>query len=308
MKRGYLGILQGAYLAGQSAAYQHMLQERGIAVADSSIPLEKMIYVAAFQGGIEKFVTPLKAKSDHPIDRFMSARMSKPKQRDSELLHKLMALDPGTPAEANNLQAWKALVLICDLISAMENNAAVINISGIPKVEDVRQELPPDVALPVCTILSALKSTDELLPAPSQTVDREVVGRFKDLLNSDVYHRYTRAHEAIELEVTESALSDIRSRGAKLLKASKGLLANRRVSVNTISVVPKIVDAAFGRLPGTLAQFAGELATKFLDEKKNIVIYQFDDWFNEYTKANILHLLRKRIPLNQSSNSSHGAS
>ena len=211
-----------------------------------------------------------------------------------------MDLDPRSPAEAKKLNAWKALILIHDLIAAMENNAAVINITGIPRVEDVRQELPPDVALPICTILSALKSGDELLPAPSQTVNKEVVGRFKELLDSDVYHRYTRAHEAIEFEVSESTLAEIRNRGGKLLKASKGALANRRVSVNIISVFPKIVDAAFGRLPGTLAQLAGDLATTFMDDKKNIVIYQFDDWVNEYSK-DIVHSLRKQIPRNQSS-------
>ena len=46
----------------------------GVAASDSGIPLQKMIYVAAFQGGIEKFVTPLGHVSLDPVDRFISAR------------------------------------------------------------------------------------------------------------------------------------------------------------------------------------------------------------------------------------------
>ena len=158
------------------------------------------------------------------------------------------------------------------------------------KVEEVQGDLPPDVALPICTILSAITSADELLPAPSVIVNQNVVHRFKDLLNSEIYQRYTSAHEGIEFEARKSALSNIRHRGAELLRAGEGVLTNRRVSVNIISVVPKIVDSAFGKLPGALAQVAGDLATKFIEDKRNIVIYQFDDWANAYLTAQMRHL------------------
>ena len=257
-----------------------------------------MIYVAAFQGGIERFITSAKTASDHPIDRFISARMSEPKQSNPQILAKLIALISMAPAEDKS-HGWKVIPFLYDLIVAMENNAAVINVSGIPSIEDVRRDFPPDVVFPICTILSALKRADELLPAPSQRLRREPVGRFRELLNSDVYHRYAAAHECIELETGESVLSDIRSRGAELLGVSQGVLAYRRVSMNIISVVPKIVDAAFGKLPGALAQFAGELATKFMDDRKNIVIYQFDDWVNEYSRAHMSHLLLNRVKVTE---------
>lgn len=90
------------------------------------------------------------------------------------------------------------------------------------------------------------------------------------------------------------AIAEIRKRGNELLVAGKGVLLSRRVSINLLSVVPKIVDAAFGKLPGTLAHVAGDLATRFLDERRNIVIYRFDDWVNEYTSTSILHAMRNR--------------
>ena len=206
---------------------------------------------------------------------------------------------PIAAEEAHKSTAHMALSFVYDLIVAMENNAAVINISGIPRLEDVRRDFPPDIALPVCTILSALKCADELLPAPTQIVSREAVERFKTLLSSDVYHRYAAAHERVEIESDASALSDIRTKGSELLRVGKGVLANRRVSMNIISVVPKIVDAAFGKLPGALAQFAGDLASKFMDDRKNVVIYQFHDWANEYTRAAMSHSLRNRVNMTE---------
>ncbi|HEY7168971.1 MAG TPA: hypothetical protein VIB79_30720, partial [Candidatus Binatia bacterium] len=86
MKRGYLGIFEGGYLAGQSAAYRLILNESGIPAANSGIPLEKMVYVAAFQAGIERFVTSINAASGQPIDRFISARVSKPKKINAQVL------------------------------------------------------------------------------------------------------------------------------------------------------------------------------------------------------------------------------
>ena len=160
-----------------------------------------------------------------------------------------------------------------------------------PTVDEVQREFPPDVALPICAILSAIRGTDELLPAPSQVVNREIVARYKELLDSDLYGRYAELHDRIGLKGGESALPNIRRKGVQLLKAGKGALANRRASVGIIPLVPKIVDTAFGKLPGTLAQFAADLALKLIDERRNLVIYQFDDWTNEYTKAALSRLV-----------------
>lgn len=291
MKKGYLGMFEGAYLAGKTAGYGHALKERRM--SNISIPLDRMIYVAAFQGGIEKFLTPLEFRSDHPLDQFISARVSRPQDVEPDLLSRLLALRPELKDEQKNVKTWMATSLLYDLLVAMKNNAAVINVSGIPSLEDVKQEYPPDVAAPLCALLSALEPTEELLPAPAQLVSREAVLRFQDLLNSNVYQRYAAAHELVEVEKNISALSEVRSAGAQLLKQGSGVLSNRRVSMNIVSVVPKLVDAAFGKLPGSLAQFAADLASKFMEERKNIVVYQFEDWTNEYALASMSYSLKK---------------
>lgn len=282
MKRGYLGIFEGAYLAGRSAGFRHALEDMG--VANDTVPLEKLIYVSAFQGGVGQFITPYKPGSSDPLDRFIAGRLSEPKATDAQLLERLLSLRVEDHDEGSEARGM-AFSFVHDLLVAMDHDASVINVSGIPTAAEVREEFRPDAAVAICTILSAIQSANELLPAPSVQVDRDMVRRFRDLLDSDVYGAYVEAHERIERNAKESSLRAIRQTGARLLEVSKGALAPRRVSVNFISMVPQIVDAAFGKLPGTLADFAGELAAKLMDDRRNLIIYQFEDWANEYTRA-----------------------
>ena len=299
MKRGYLGLFEGIYVAGQSHALQIVFGKSGDAASHIGVPLNKMLYVAAFQGGIERFITPLNPTSDDPIDQFVSARTSVPKESDRRLRETLVGLHPASPRQSYESRGWMAPYFVLDLIAAMENNAAMINVSGIPNEDDVRRDLPPDIALPICTLLSAVRRTDELLPAPSQIVSRETVGRFKELLSSEVYRRYATAQERVEFDVGTSALADIRAKGSELLRLGRGLLSNRHVSMHTISIVPKIVDAAFGKLPGAMAQFAGDLASKYIGDRKNIVIYRFDNWVKEYLNATVSYYHRHRTEVTE---------
>jgi len=286
MKRGYLGMLEGTYLAGRSAGHKQSLEEKGIILPEHSIPLDKMIYVTAFQGGMEKIITQLGKKTDQPIDKFISERILKPKDFNWEVFSSLMGLRSSDKDDSRGLMA---LSFMHDLIMAMENKASVINVSGIPSIEEVKRCFAPEVAQPICGILSYLKKNDETLPAPSQFIGRDNIERFKDLLDSNIYSGYSSAHKEIEFSTSAEAISEIRNKGADLLRAGKGVLLSRSVSMNVLSIAPKIIDVTFGKLPGTLAQVAGDLAAKFFESRRNIVIYQFKDWANEYSDASISH-------------------
>lgn len=291
MKRGYLGLIEGAYLAGRSAGHIECLQEHGITPSNNSIPVDKMIYVAGFQGGIEQFITPIKQDINGPVDNFLLNRISAPKIYHPEILMKLIDISNSTLGGCKDIKAITVLPFLHDLIVAMSNNAAVINITGIPSQETIKRYFPPDLAMPICNIISSLKFTEELLPAPTQTISTDGINKFNELLSSGVYSHYASAHEEIEFSSDDKAIYEIRRQGKKLLAKGKGILFNRRVSISILSVVPKVIDAAFGKLPGIVAQTAGDIADKFISERKNVVIYKFDDWVNEYNMASVQHAL-----------------
>lgn len=62
MRPGYFGMFQQAYLAGRTHALNEAVNENRLA-PPVSIPLEKMLFVSAFQGGMEEFLTAIQLKT-----------------------------------------------------------------------------------------------------------------------------------------------------------------------------------------------------------------------------------------------------
>ena len=51
----------------------------------------------------------------------------------------------------------------------------------------------------------------------------------------------------------------------------------RRAVISLLPISSKIIDTIFGKLPGGLAEIFTNLLSKWLDDNKRIVIYEFDD-------------------------------
>ena len=109
---------------------------------------------------------------------------------------------------------------------AMQNDASIIKVSGIPTISEVNSIFPAEISVPICSILSQLMPADELLPAPSVTVPAESVDRFREILDSKVYSQYSSVHKELEFAGSEShkVLADIRNKGSELLKTGKDIL------------------------------------------------------------------------------------
>lgn len=286
MKRGYLGAFESGFLAGTSMGVQEHLEEVGFESPQKLLGPEKLLFVSAFQGGIQEFITQVGYQGDASIDKFISTRTRFSKNTSETLLNlsKLVSFD----AEDEKSKKASAIIhFIGDLICAMQNDASVINASGIPTVSDAEKYLHPELAIPVSTILGQFVRTEELLPAPTMSVTRENVQRFQEIFDSDIYENYSNLHRNLELSHYEptGVIQEIRAAGSSVLNVGGSILAKRRVSMNVLKIVPKVVDAAFGKLPGTIAQLAGDTASSYMDKEKTIVVYQFEDWVNEYVMA-----------------------
>ena len=302
MKRGYLGVFESAFIAGVDACTKDTLKEKGYDISYKDIFLEKMIYVAAFQGGIDEFITILKPFGDKSLPDFLNNRFKQPSKASIALLHEILKVfEPYTNKHENSLITMLMSFLL-DLIMAMKNNASVIKVSQIPSIDDVKANLPPEISLPIINIISQLESTNALLPAPSVYLPKKSIERLESILRSDIYRSYSISHKNLEDSTQDSnkVINDIKSKGLNLLKKGKNILSEKCVFLDVIPVVPKIVDAAFGKLPGLLAQIAGDSANKLLKDKRNIVIYQFDDWAHEFVKLKTYHLLKDHQDRNQS--------
>lgn len=294
MKRGYLGIFESAYIAGRDAGTKEVLKEKGYDISDKDIPLDEMIYVAAFQGGIDEFITLLKPFGGKSLPDFLSDRFKRPNKASVILMPEIINVFKPYINKHENPFISMLMSFLLDLIMAMKNSASVIKVSQIPSIDDVKANLPPEISLPIINIISQIESTNALLPAPSVYLPKKSIEKLDSILRSDIYRSYSISHKDLEdsTQDTNKVINDIKSKGLTLLKKGKNILSKKRVFLDVIPVVPKIIDAAFGKLPGLLAQIAGDSANKLLKDKKNIVIYQFDDWAREFVEYKIQHLLK----------------
>jgi hypothetical protein len=94
----------------------------------------------------------------------------------------------------------------------------------------------------------------------------------------------------------ESALAKIHRFGEALLNSGSNILCKRPMTLTLLPVIPKLVDIVFGKLPGILAQAAGDLALRYASEKKSIVIYGFDDCIRDYSEASFIDMLEGLDP------------
>lgn len=298
MRKGYLGPTEQAWLAGVSDVHKEVYDRASVLFTKASlpqlvepIPANRMIYILGFQGGIDKFVTPITPYSTVSEGAPLSNRIAPPKEPCLEAGKLLDGISKSRIRKASRADVAKSLGFVHDLIVGMKNGTAVINVSGIPSQEKVRASLPPDLALPICSILASIQATDELLPAPKGLLKKEPLERFDELLQSNAFSNYTAAHLAIETDAKQEAFEHLRLYGHKLLQQGNDLLCNRRVTFNILPIAAKLIDIGFGKLPGELAKVASETAQQYFSDRSNIVIYQFEDCMRSYLDDKILHLM-----------------
>lgn len=263
-----------------------------------TLPLSRMIYIAAYQGGIEKILEipskDLKLESGLNVLR----RHGLPGAPCAEILDLAMeiASQAGSGDEGKTREARRIMLFMHDLIVAMANGAAVINASGIPTKASVIKSLPADIAIPICTLLSGFSTTSELLPASKVMLEKDAISRLEKLMLSGTFNHYVNAHTGLEARGVSSDLSYVAALGNKLIDAGESILCRRRASLRLLPIIPKVIDAAFGKLPGILAEAAGDFAMQHANQRMNIVVYSFRECLDEYNKASFLGLLEGLTP------------
>jgi len=276
--RGYLSSGQHAYLAGMAAASGVILQESNL--VPPKIALDRMFFLSAFQAGVDHFVAPLTADVRNELE-FLKKRSSDPPAADWEVAAGISRVCQAfVRTEKNGLAARSFAMLLSDLVCAMRNDAALLSLVPIPSAAAIQEVFEPELALPLTQLMAMLEPHSESLPAPTVSIEREHVTRFKEILDSRAFTRYSENHALLQQASSEvgKTLADVRRVGTALVQDSKRLLTTRPAVLHTLGLVPKLVDSVFGKLPGALAQLAGDAAERHIKERKRLVVYRFDKW------------------------------
>ena len=197
----------------------------------------------------------------------------------------------------SNVWAWHSF--LADLFTAMDRKAAFLAVGGLPDPADIEQLVPPELFLPLRTLAAGFENTSVASTVPTIAVGRDSIERYQAILQSDVFTRYVHAESALE-EISydiPSALNGVLQTAQSLVRINPHVLALRRSGIAVLTVTPKLIDAAFGKLPGALADFGAKLGITYLDERRRIVIYDFQKLMFESTLRHVMDMLRRADPV-----------
>jgi hypothetical protein len=301
MKKGYLSSFHQGSLSGISDVLTYMAERVGERGTNS----DAIFYAAAFQAGIDEFVVsnPVTTSSTFIASRtisFSNKRSSSNYKIIESAFSGYLPDDWRTSFEFHPVIC--TAIFLNDLMDAMSAGGSLLCTSRVPDPVEIKELMPSELFLPLAHLFSTFKAVQTPSPIAQKTISTDEVQKLNDILSSDLFRNYVNSQALLDDSDTpiERTLPLIVSNGRMLFSQNRKLLALRNASVNILQMTPKLIDAAFGKLPGALAELAAKLGISFLEARRRLVIYDFHElMIEEVLIQNLERLLQKLIKSEQ---------
>jgi hypothetical protein len=296
MKKGYIS----AYQLGALSAYRKFLEIAEGLTGELGCDTDAVFYSAAFQGGFDKFViSHIDDEKKHISDFIMSRTefLKNPYENEFKSIENAFLEHFGDAYRMDNkLSPVRTFnMFLVDLLTAMHTGSSVVEVFGIPDPNVLEKLLPSHLFVPINNLLSSVQQETILLPGASSIYQREDINRLREILESNNFRKYSDIHMVLDDQDQDSskAIINITHASNVLQKAAGNLLALKKSSIGLLSVTPKIVDAAFGKLPGAVADVAAKLGMTFVEERRRIVVYSYNHLMMNVMIKNIHRMFLK---------------
>ena len=294
-KKAFIGSFQVGGLKGMCEALEVAQKVTG----EPGVDLEAIFYSTAFQSGLEEFILPSHDDLPEPKTQFLKDRTTYLEKGKNEALWKNLRdefsnyLPEDWYRNDTYSSLWSLQAFLADLFSAMEMNSSLVTTLSHPELAEIKEFLPDELFIPIKNLFEFFEHDSAVLPAPKMIIHREHVERYQEVIIGDSYKNYTRAQKELDTSeiATGLAIEDILNTGSKLFRENKSLLTLKRNALSILDITPKIVDAAFGKLPGTLSEGFAKLGNKYLEERRRIVIYTFDQFLFGLMLKNLVRMI-----------------
>lgn len=296
MKKGLIGPFQLGALSGAAKA----LKIAETITHQPGTDLEGIFYATAFQAGVDEFIVP--EFKDKPIatSDFISNRtkyLSRERSnKHSKLVRATFSAYLPDAWELNDeySSVWSLNAFVVEILDAMSEGASVLSPWGIPDIAEAEALLPSELAIPLSNLLSSVSDLQTPSPIQQKALPTEDVRRFNKIISSDLFLKYVSAQAALDdsERPLEKAIPVVISTGRQLFSQNKQLLALQRTGIGVLQVTPKIVDAAFGKLPGAIAEVAAKLGINLMDSRRRLVIYDFRTSVQSILLSNLVRMLK----------------
>jgi len=194
---------------------------------------------------------------------------------------------------------WGIKSLLQEILIASNTGTSIfIRVDKI--TEDLlkaKEILPLELYTPISFLVNSMTQDTVDLPHTNYSLNKEDIKRFEKVFEEQPFIDYKMAHMMLDStkEIKSNALSKIQKNSINLYQRHSGLINIKRGILTTLSVTPKIIDATFGKIPGTIADLATKIITSMIDAERRIVIYDYSPIYNEIYYERILIPLKKKI-------------
>jgi len=296
MKRGYLGPYQLGALEGASEA----LQITANLTKQRSADIDAIFYAAAFQAGVDEFlISESMADKRGSQSQFVATRTSRiPDERargNHDVVNKAFSayLPEDWRGRDEFLPVGALLSFVADLLDSSDARASLLLPIGLPEIEKAKDKLPSELYVPLSGLIAAIIELQTEGLAVRHNLPRDDLTRFNDIISGDIFTEYSAAQSQLDDSRVdaEANLTKIQAVGRKLFTSNRHWLSLKKSSVGLLQVTPRIVDAIFGKLPGTLAEVMTNAGLSFIETRRRIVIYDFRSSFETVLFSNLTRMI-----------------
>jgi hypothetical protein len=198
MKKGIVSPYHLGWLAGNCEDAENISEVSKTPAPD----LEGLFDVTAFQAGVDEFLlvrqdAPLKSTFLADRTTFISGQgyIHHPRLIEGTFSVHL----PDNWQDDNEFRPVRKLAqFLASLLEAMAHDASVLTPAGFPEAAELEVILPAPLSVPLINLLSTFKDLSVAGLVPQREVLSEDVGRFRGILQGDVFVNYTSAQSTLD--------------------------------------------------------------------------------------------------------------
>ena len=293
-----LGVLSGVITAAET--FNEVMQSQ-----DPPRDLTGIFFACIIQSGAERFRVPkiedhgleeLRRRRVIPESAFLRKRITTipPRENSGARLvnHVFRACLPDDYRSDRRKyqEVHRAEMFLLELFLAMENRTSMVSVLSLPDPKKLEKVMPPELLIPLRNLLVTIEPVALPLPLPQHTISSANIRRFHQIIDSDIFSSYRSGHTQLDLASIPTATSLGRiSESAKMLLADYADAINlKRMTLSLVPITTKVIDTIFGKLPGVLAEYSGDILSRLLNDERRLVIYQFYPVFVELIQQMVL--------------------
>lgn len=180
-------------------------------------------------------------------------------------------------------------LFLVELILAARRNRNIVSVQKIPDVKSLESALPADLYIIFSNLFATFQSHSLNVPASGIEINANNIDFVDDIIIGKAYDKYKKAHGALEVYAAqpERAISIIEKSGNILVERYPSFLTMKKSIIKILPITSKLIDTIFGKLPGTIAEISTKVLSQWMNDKRQLVIYEFPDLLDTILKKRL---------------------